>query len=86
MLAWKFIPYYLDPTFEKHIQDHRVVVGMTSDQVLQAWGGPYTINVSYTDKGIRREEWIYQDWEDAGTMTHRYLYFEEGMLVGGWYE
>lgn len=86
MLAWRYVPYFLDPTFEKHIQSNRVVVGMTADQVLQAWGGPYTINVSYTDKGVRREEWVYQDWKDAGTVTHRFLYFEEGTLVGGWYE
>jgi len=42
------------------------------------------MNVSYTSKGIRREEWVYEDWIDAGTVSHRYLYFEEGKLVGGW--
>jgi hypothetical protein len=85
MLGWRYLPGLLDPTFEKHIQEKRVVAGMTKDQVLKAWGGPYTINVSHTDEGIRREEWIYEDWKDASTVSHRYLYFEEGILVGGWF-
>ena len=52
---------------------------------MEAWGSPYQMNVSYTSKGIRREEWIFEDWLDAGTVSHRYLYFEEGKLVGGWH-
>ncbi len=85
MLAWRFVPQLLDPTFEKHIQSKRVMVGMTREQVLQAWGSPNTINVSHTKDGIRREEWIFEDWESAAIVKHRYLYFEEGNLVGGWY-
>jgi hypothetical protein len=52
---------------------------------MKAWGSPYQMNVSYTDKGIRREEWVYEDWIDSSTIKHRYLYFEEGKLLGGWY-
>ena len=85
MLGWRFVPLFLDPTFEKHIQTKRVMVGMSKDQVLKSWGSPYTINVTYTNDGTRREEWIYEDWKDAATIKHRYLYFEEGTLVGGWY-
>jgi hypothetical protein len=87
MLGWAFIPRWLDPTFEKHITRKEVVVGMSRQQVLQAWGSPYTINVSYTKDGVRREEWIYEDWKSASMadVKHRYLYFEEGFLVGGWY-
>jgi hypothetical protein len=85
MLAWRFLPGLLDPTFEKHIQNKQVMVGMTREQVLQVWGSPYTINVSHTKDGIRREEWIYEDWKDASTVKHRYLYFEEGVLISGWY-
>ena len=85
MLVWRFLPGILDPTFEKHIQTKRVMVGMTREQVLKAWGSPYTINVSYTKDGIRREEWIFEDWKDASTVKHRYLYFEEGILAGGWH-
>jgi len=85
MLGWRYIPILLDPTFEKHIQTKRVMAGMSKEQVLKAWGSPYTINVSYTKDGVRREEWIYEDWKDAATIKHRYLYFEENSLVGGWY-
>jgi hypothetical protein len=85
MLAWRYVPGLLDPTFEKHIAERRVMVGMAREQVLQAWGGPYAMNVSYTKDGIRREEWVYEDWESTSIVKHRYLYFEEGLLVGGWY-
>ncbi|WP_447971774.1 hypothetical protein [Nitrospira sp. M1] len=84
MIGWGLIPPLLDPTFEKHVQEKKVIVGMTRDQAMKAWGSPYQMNVSYTSKGIRREEWVYEDWLDAGTITHRYLYFEENRLIGGW--
>lgn len=85
MLAFRFLPRLLDPTFEKHIARGEVVVGMTRQQVLAAWGSPYTINVSYTKDGTRREEWIFEDWISSSQVKHRYLYFEEDTLVGGWY-
>jgi hypothetical protein len=85
MLGWRFVPGLLDPTFQKHIQNKQVIVGMSRQQVLQAWGSPYQTNITHTNDGIRREEWIYEDWKDAANVTHRYLYFEEGVLVGGWY-
>lgn len=85
MIAWRYVPGLLDPTFEKHIAQKRVVVGMTRQQVMEAWGGPYSMNVSYTKDGLRREEWIYEDWVSSSDVRHRYLYFEEGLLVGGWY-
>jgi hypothetical protein len=85
MIVWGFLPSFLDPTFEQHIQDKEVVAGMTRDQAIAAWGSPYQMNVTYTDRGLRREEWVYEDWIDAGSVRHRYLYFEEGVLVGGWY-
>jgi len=28
---------------------------------------------------------VYEDWIDSSTIKHRYLYFEEGKLLGGWY-
>lgn len=85
MLGWRFLPGLLDPTFEKHIQNKQVIVGMSRQQVLKAWGSPYSMNVSYTKDGTRREEWVYEDWVDAATVKHRYLYFEEDELLGGWY-
>ena len=75
-----------DPNFEKHIAEHRVMVGMSKEQVLQSWGGPQTINTSFTKDGIRQEEWIFEDWESAAIVKHRYLYFEEGKLIGGWFQ
>jgi hypothetical protein len=85
MLAFRFVPRLLDPTFEKHIARGEVMVGMTKQQVLEAWGSPYTINVTYTRDGVRREEWIFEDWISSSQIKHRYLYFEEDALVGGWY-
>jgi len=85
MLAWRFLPQLLDPTYEKHIQSKRVMVGMSREQVFQAWGSPSTINRSRTKNGIGGEEWIYEDWESAAIVKHRYLSLEEGLLIGGWY-
>lgn len=84
MLAWGFLPGLMDPTFERHIEDKDVIVGMTREQAIEAWGSPYQMNITYTDRGVRREEWVYEDWIEAGSVKHRYLYFEEGVLVGGW--
>lgn len=86
MIFMPLIAKLRDPNFEKHIADHRVMVGMTKEQVLQSWGGPQTINTTFTKDGIRQEEWIFEDWESAATVKHRYLYFEEGTLIGGWFQ
>lgn len=86
ILAARVIPPLLDPTFEKHIQEHRVMVGMTREQVLEAWGSPNTMHVTHTKDGLRREEWIFEDWESTAVLKHRYLYFEEGKLIAGWFK
>ena len=86
MVLWPLLAQLRDPKFEKHIAEHRVMVGMTKEQVLQSWGGPQTINTSFTNEGIRREEWIFEDWESTSVVKHRYLYFEEGKLIGGWFQ
>lgn len=85
MILWGFLPSFLDPTFKQHIEDKEVIAGMNRDQAIAAWGSPYQMNVTFTDRGFRREEWVYEDWIDAGSVQHRYLYFEEGVLIGGWY-
>lgn len=85
-VLWPMIAQLRDPDFQQHIEQHRVMVGMSKEQVLQSWGGPQTINTTFTKDGIRQEEWIFEDWESAAVVRHRYLYFEEGILVGGWYE
>ena len=86
MVVWPLVAQLRDPNFQKHIAAHRVMVGMSKEQVLQAWGGPQTINTTFTKDGIRREEWIFEDWENTSVVKHRYLYFEEGTLVGGWFQ
>src|ERR1051325_3080120 len=86
MIVLPLVEKLRDPSFEKHIAEHRVIVGMSKEQVLQSWGGPQTINTTFTKDGIRQEEWIFEDWESAAVVKHRYLYFEEGILIGGWYE
>ena len=83
MIVWPLVEKLRDPSFEKHIAEHRVMVGMSKEQVLQSWGGPQTINTTFTKDGIRQEEWIFEDWESAAIVKHRYLYFEEGRLIGG---
>jgi len=86
MIVWPLIVQMRDPDFQKHIAEHRVMVGMSKEQVLQSWGGPQTINTTFTKDGIRQEEWIFEDWESTAVVKHRYLYFEEGMLIGGWFQ
>ncbi|MGH7183731.1 MAG: hypothetical protein ACREJN_17385 [Nitrospiraceae bacterium] len=86
MVIWPLIAQINDPNFQKHIAEHRVMVGMSKEQVLEAWGGPQTINTTFTKEGIRREEWIFEEWENAAVVKHRYLYFEEGNLIGGWFQ
>jgi hypothetical protein len=86
MVLWRFAPVFrYDSNFAQAISAKRVVVGMTRQQVLESWGSPYSIDVTYTDNGTRREVWIFEDWINSATVKHRYLYFEENQLVGGWY-
>ncbi|SLM49298.1 conserved protein of unknown function [Nitrospira japonica] len=86
MVVWPLIVQIRDPSFQNHIAEHRVMVGMSKEQVLQSWGGPQTINTTFTKDGIRQEEWIFEDWESTAVVKHRYLYFEEGTLIGGWFQ
>ncbi len=44
LIAFRFVPGWLDPDFSKHIESHRVMVGMDRKQVLDAWGSPNTMN------------------------------------------
>jgi len=85
MLIWRFLPYYQYTSLDEAIAKKRVVVGMSREQVLKSWGSPYKVDVTYTDSGTRRELWVFEDWIDSSTVKHRYLYFEENSLVGGWY-
>ena len=78
MLGWGILPRVLDPSFEQHIHDKSVMAGMSREQVMDAWGSPYQMNVSYTEKGIRREEWVYEDWLDTSTIKHGICTLKKG--------
>jgi hypothetical protein len=84
MVTWRVLPYYQYASLDEAVAQKRVVVGMSREQVLKSWGSPYKIDVTYTDSGVRRELWVFEDWLDSATVKHRYLYFEENTLVGGW--
>lgn len=84
-IGYGIVPRVMDPDFEEHIKNKNVMVGMSRDQVLKAWGSPLQTNVTYTNEGIRREEWVFEEWKSSSDIRHRYLYFEEGLLIGGWY-
>ncbi len=84
-IGYGIVPRVMDPDFEEHINNKNVMVGMSRDQVLKAWGAPLQTNVTYTNEGVRREEWVYEEWKSSSDIRHRYLYFEEGLLIGGWY-
>jgi len=85
MMIWRFLPYFQYASMDEAISKKRAVVGMTREQVLKSWGSPYKIDITYTNSGVRRELWVFEDWIDSATVKHRYLYFEENTLVGGWY-
>jgi hypothetical protein len=57
---------------KRAVTDRKVQIGMTSEQVLLAWGRPEKINETIRASS-REEQWIY-----AGSS---YLYFTNGTLV-----
>ena len=44
------------------------------------------LNVAEQLNTNSNEEWIFEDWESTAVVKHRYLYFEEGNLIGGWFQ
>jgi len=56
------------------IRSYRVFLGMTREQARMSWGNPSDINRTITAYGVY-EQWVY------GTYSHRYLYFEDGILT-----
>ena len=55
-VIWPLMAQLRDPDFQQHVEQHRVMAGMTKEQVLKSWGGPQTINTSFTNDGLQREE------------------------------
>ena len=62
---------YLSERVRQSIIEGKVHVGMTTEQVLAAWGKPRRKNISGGQYGSR-EQWVY---------TSTYLYFEGGILT-----
>ncbi len=60
---------------EKAIDDHRVVLGMTKNDVIRSLGNPNEGNSS-NYQGTERDQWIY-----GKTLNGKYLYFDDGMLT-----
>ncbi len=54
------------------ILDREVRIGMTADQVREAWGSPAQINTTTTRQG-QSEQWVYG--------VGQYLYFDNGVLT-----
>lgn len=55
----------------------RIRIGMTSDQVVAAWGRPQDINTTTTAHGTH-EQWV---WEDSDGLPYQYAYMEDGVLT-----
>lgn len=58
---------------QKAIDEQRVFIGMSADDVRRAWGDPTSVNTTTTASGTR-EQWVYR-W---GNTKQQYVY-----LVGG---
>ena len=57
---------------ETETNRNSVTIGMTTDQVLAAWGRPKSINETTTASG-KSEQWAYD--------TGQHLHFENGLLL-----
>jgi len=53
------------------IHKHHVRIGMTTEQVIAAWGRPRDINRTVGSYGVH-EQWVYGS---------TYLYFEDGVMT-----
>lgn len=60
------------------VAEHKIVLGMTKEQVIMAWDEPDDINKTVTTQGTR-EQWVYGDWSRS---KPKFLYFDNGILTG----
>lgn len=63
--------------FNRAIEDGKIMVGMTEEDVLEAWGRPTKVNTSLNASG-RREQWVYRHT----TSSTQYVYFQNGVMTG----
>lgn len=69
-------PNSRDSNIETAISLRRVLVGMTKEQAIRAWGRPTKINQT-VGAGYTTEQWVY----DRDTISNtQYLYFDNGIL------
>lgn len=57
------------------IDQHRILIGMSSEQVIEAWGRPSRINRTVGQKYVS-EQWIYE-WNNG---RESYIYLDNGVL------
>lgn len=69
-------PNSQDSKIETAISLRRVLVGMTREQAVRAWGKPTKINQT-VGAGYTSEQWVY-DRDSIGNT--QYLYFDNGIL------
>jgi hypothetical protein len=60
------------PAVGKAVIERKVLIGMTTDQVLMAWGRPERVNETIRASSVS-EQWVYS--------SQRSLYFENGKLT-----
>jgi hypothetical protein len=61
---------------EKAVSERRVLVGMTSQEVLMSWGQPTKINKTASARGAS-EQWIYRKQKIG---DDQYVYVENGVV------
>lgn len=65
-----------DSRIENAISLRKVVIGMTSEQAIRAWGKPTKVNKTI-GVGYSSEQWVY---DNGAIGRSQYLYFDNGVL------
>ncbi len=65
----------LEEKIRTAVESHKVVMGMTKEEVIKSVGRPGSVNTA-NDRGDVKEQWIYGDPSRKAT----YLYFNNGIL------
>lgn len=61
--------------FEQAASQGEVLIGMTSEQALRAWGFPSQVTTTTTARG-KSEQWVY----GTGPGSRRYVYVDNGIV------
>ncbi len=64
------------------VQNHDIVLGMNTSEVISAWGRPRDVEVAGNGGG--NERWIYYSGNSIryGINPEKIIYFEDGKVVG----